>query len=56
MDLFEDKLLKSLRLMMTFRRSGIIPWQGGYVVPREEARKIIADLRKYRRSKENACR
>lgn len=34
-----------LRLLIIWRHEGIVPWEGGFVDPRDEARRVIKHLR-----------
>lgn len=37
----------TLAAMLRMRHENILPWEGGYVCPREEARKALRDLKRY---------
>ena len=38
--------LIQLKILWAFRHQGVIQWQGGYVYPRDEIRRVIKILRR----------
>ncbi len=44
----EQPLVNIINMLLSLRSEPIIPWQGGFVYPRDEVRRAIRDLRRLR--------
>jgi hypothetical protein len=42
-----EQVKRDLRYLLSVRHMGCVPFQGGYVYPRNEIKIIIRDLRRY---------